>query len=156
MKACRYISNFGISRFGELKVENFSSACERSANVVVSICWDSRTYVSHRSHVNNKCISLTSYNFLFFFFFNFQSFRHCTSRFRFASLIAKSREKLSFSLSCCTSALLWFDNMENLEDTFRLLLRFARGRRYAILIRYTSMSIARILHIRVWKTLQRM
>lgn len=100
--------------------------------------------------VTNVYLSLRTFLPTFCYF---QSFHHCISRFVFAYLITKSREKQSFPLTYCTSALLCFDNMENLEDTFRSLSRFVQGRCYAVLITVYN-NVDRILLIYVYEKLQ--
>jgi len=119
----------------ELKMANFSPAYEKGAtSSLVSAGTVARMFRIVYT-INNKCISLTSHNFplSLFFFLLFSVFPplYISLPFRVFNREIAWKAKL-FPLVLYFGSSLWFDNMENLEDTFRLLSRFTRGRRYVI------------------------
>lgn len=103
---------------------------EEKCNVIIRLyaLWDTVARTSRIVHVLITSVYLSlCVTVLLSFFFYLQSF-HCVFCFRLAFSSAKLREKHNFPpLSCCTSALLCFGNMENLEDTFRSPSRFVRS-----------------------------
>lgn len=108
---------------------------EKKCNVITCICWDSCTYISLSfTNYNNKCIPLTSRNFLLFFIFSLSVTVHLISH------CLNARNKIFFPLVLYFGSSL-LDNMENLEDTFRSLSRFVRGRHY---VHYTLWNIVYI------------
>lgn len=116
-------------KFRYLKYKISRRRARKKCNVITCIYWNSRTYVSlSRVYAlyNNKCIPLTSRNFLLFYLQPFRVYIHLVS----VSHRLNVKNNFFFSRAVFRAIHLCFDNMKNLEDTFRSLSRFVRHRHY--------------------------